>query len=659
MTKISTQELLTQIRELESYFKAHDNSTDLSKLNQVKANLQNETYNIAIVANMSAGKSTFINALFGEEILPSSTGATTDCATYIHSKRDGSTQKQALITFEKGKKITLNENRIKELKQYAKKDSDVEKQFQKVKEIHLHYPFKHIPKEEQKNNLKIFFVDTPGPHNQGQSGEKHSEQTRSTISKAEVVLFLFDFEQIPSTYGRDGNPNDLWSIIKERKDSNPSLKVFFIVNKIDTYLKDAIKESDPWDAVKKRKGQIEKELKEVAKEKGMKNAEVFFTAAELALTKRRDLSKLENKPLASSLERQFDNFERDFKDIYPESDKKQALYDFMGIDIMEDKINDYLSNEASAHFLESNQEEIFGFIQTQRNNLQIDIQTLQKPKLEAQEDLKHAKAVLENIQAEQDNLTDKLHSLQEETLANIMQTLQNRFDEIFDPKLMAANAIHSYNHRNLSYADFKWHVNDILEKCQAKFTSHNDTINAHYQNHQASTQMAINQFKSNLKDKINKALNVQLEFKNTEQQAHNTKLKNISVDADGIVSYTTTRGFWSSLLYYGTLTLFDAGETHQHIDEAKLQNNLKKALGKERKEFINQAYKAHEETLQNGSDINDKEIQNFIQEQYKAIKRLNDQLQTQESSLAKAKQKEKAFYALEVTKKFMQACATN
>ena len=92
MTKISAQELLAQIRELESYFKKHKNKTNISRikdLDEVKQNLENKDYNIAIVANMSAGKSTFINALFGEEILPSSHLATTDCATYIHCNKRG------------------------------------------------------------------------------------------------------------------------------------------------------------------------------------------------------------------------------------------------------------------------------------------------------------------------------------------------------------------------------------------------------------------------------------------------------------------------------------------------------------------------------------------------------------------------------------------
>ena len=46
-------------------------------------NIQNKK--IAVVANMSAGKSTFLNALFGDSILPAYSHATTDCPIYIYS----------------------------------------------------------------------------------------------------------------------------------------------------------------------------------------------------------------------------------------------------------------------------------------------------------------------------------------------------------------------------------------------------------------------------------------------------------------------------------------------------------------------------------------------------------------------------------------------
>ena len=74
------------IEQLEEYFKEYPDQDSTQKLGKIKSELKSQQYKIAVVANMSAGKSTFINALFGADILPTSTKATTDCATYIFSK---------------------------------------------------------------------------------------------------------------------------------------------------------------------------------------------------------------------------------------------------------------------------------------------------------------------------------------------------------------------------------------------------------------------------------------------------------------------------------------------------------------------------------------------------------------------------------------------
>ena len=97
MTQITTKELEKQINELQEYLNKYPSHAESAQktdpiqeiLNRAKKHIDEKTYNIAIVANMSAGKSTFINALFGEDILPSSHLATTDCATYIHCNKRG------------------------------------------------------------------------------------------------------------------------------------------------------------------------------------------------------------------------------------------------------------------------------------------------------------------------------------------------------------------------------------------------------------------------------------------------------------------------------------------------------------------------------------------------------------------------------------------
>ena len=61
-----------------------------------------QQYKIAVVANMSAGKSTFINALFGDSILPAYSHATTDCPIYVYSD-DNPDNNMAIVEFTDGK----------------------------------------------------------------------------------------------------------------------------------------------------------------------------------------------------------------------------------------------------------------------------------------------------------------------------------------------------------------------------------------------------------------------------------------------------------------------------------------------------------------------------------------------------------------------------
>ena len=78
---LTKPEIKNKIDNLEKYFSKYKNGTSSKKLEDVKQNLDKQEYKIAVVANMSSGKSTFINALFGKEVLPAFNHATTDSAT--------------------------------------------------------------------------------------------------------------------------------------------------------------------------------------------------------------------------------------------------------------------------------------------------------------------------------------------------------------------------------------------------------------------------------------------------------------------------------------------------------------------------------------------------------------------------------------------------
>ena len=210
----------------------------------MKNNINKQQYKIAVVANMSAGKSTFINALFGDSILPAYSHATTDCPIYIYSD-DNPDNDKAIIEFTDDKPTIelAKEDVPKEIKFYAQKDEDnLEEKYKNVKKIDLYWDFKVLQNSE-KYNMDFVVIDTPGPNNTDKYAFKHSDTTKNIIlNEADMVLYLFDYGQIDANL--ESNENNLWGLIKQKKEQNPNFEVFFIINKIDMAFSDNEKIED-------------------------------------------------------------------------------------------------------------------------------------------------------------------------------------------------------------------------------------------------------------------------------------------------------------------------------------------------------------------------------------------------------------------------------
>jgi len=194
--------------------------------------------NIAVVANMSAGKSTFINAMFGDDILPSSSQATTDCPIYIYSDNDPNNNMAIIDFHDERESRGLSKNNLKkELKEYAKKDSLVEdEKYKNVKKIDLYWRFHSFVNTNNSSNYFVL-IDTPGPNNSDEFGEQHFLTTQSIVlGHASKVIYLLDYKQIDANL--EVTQNNLWGWIEKRKKIDSKFEVLFVINKIDEALKD-------------------------------------------------------------------------------------------------------------------------------------------------------------------------------------------------------------------------------------------------------------------------------------------------------------------------------------------------------------------------------------------------------------------------------------
>ena len=308
-----------------------------------------QQYKIAVVANMSAGKSTFINALFGDSILPAYSHATTDCPIYIYSD-DNPDNDMAIVEFTDGKEtIELPKEIVqKEIKYYAQKDDDsLDNKYKNVKKIDLHWDF-HVLQNSEKYDMKFILIDTPGPNNTDEHAFKHSDITRNIIvNEGDMVLYLFDYGQIDANL--ESSEDNLWGLIKQRKGQDPNFEVFFVINKIDKAFEDnkkieEIKNSSSkeeyYKNIKKYWFYYEKiaeeKIKNSATRYGFKSPKIFTVSSKFIEYYRN------RKKLNFDHSDDIDEFVKFFKKSF-ENNWKVKFHDYLGYKTIEKELKKHLN----------------------------------------------------------------------------------------------------------------------------------------------------------------------------------------------------------------------------------------------------------------------------------------------------------------------------
>ena len=175
--------------------------------------IQQEQYDVVVCGEVKKGKSSFINALMGDEVLPTNTQvATSQVFRIINSD----TEEYSLV-FTDGQRQRISR---KDLSRYGSQvDADLygEPIFRgrQLDYIEVKHPIPSLPKS-------VALIDTPGI---GALYAAHEQITRNYLSKAAAVIFIIDPK----------NP----IVIKEREFIESALKVtkqiMFVMTKMDNY----------------------------------------------------------------------------------------------------------------------------------------------------------------------------------------------------------------------------------------------------------------------------------------------------------------------------------------------------------------------------------------------------------------------------------------
>lgn len=218
---------------------------------------RNSEFEINVVATMSSGKSSLINAILGETLMPVAQSATT--ATIVRIIATNRKNYAGIAFDEKGNELYRQEGLTEQILTQWNKDK-------KISAIDIYGPVPCVSSV----GMRLVIVDTPGPNNS--RDVNHKKLTYEMLQKSEksLVLFVMNGTQLHI----DNEAQLLEYVCNCMKEGGKQSRDRFIfaVNKLDTF-------NPKNDKVAPTLENVE----QVLDEKDIKNPNIFPTSAQVAI----------------------------------------------------------------------------------------------------------------------------------------------------------------------------------------------------------------------------------------------------------------------------------------------------------------------------------------------------------------------------------------
>ena len=254
-------------------------------------------FEIAVVATMSSGKSTLINAMLGTELLPARNEATTATIARIHDEDDEKVF-HGIVYDEDDNEITSRESLTLENMNQFNDDPNTAR-------IEIYGNIVGISSQ----SLKLVLTDTPGPNNS--RTDEHKNHTYRLIKDSKykpMVLYILNGTQLETN---DDN-SLLTDIANAMRDGGrqASDRFIFVLNKADEF---DTENEDVQKYINKTKDYLEKH--------GIQNPKVFPCSSYVAKLIRlyqsgKQFTKKERLDLDSKIELFFDDEEENYKGLH-------------------------------------------------------------------------------------------------------------------------------------------------------------------------------------------------------------------------------------------------------------------------------------------------------------------------------------------------------
>lgn len=198
-------ETLRQLTVLESCARRREAEHLAVYIKEVGEKLVQDRFNLVVLGEFKRGKTTFLNALLGAELLPTAVVPLTSIVTIIQY---GNHLKSSVL-FLNG---DIKEIGISELPGYVTEEGNPKNE-KNVKLVQLEYPSPYLKEG-------VLLIDTPGV---GSIYQNNTDETYNYLPKVDAAIFLLSSDQ-PISQSELDFLKDIFRY---------SAKTFFILNKID------------------------------------------------------------------------------------------------------------------------------------------------------------------------------------------------------------------------------------------------------------------------------------------------------------------------------------------------------------------------------------------------------------------------------------------
>ena len=275
---------------------------DKAGLRKAIEKINDNIFPIHVIATMSSGKSTLINALLGRKLMPSKNEACTAVITEILDDKSGNFS--AIVYDRRDDRIKTIEQLTYDLMKELNENNNVAKV-----SIKGNIPFV----DSSETTLRL--VDTPGPNNA--HNEMHRETTYKNINSAaeNMILYVLNYTQL----GVDDDNNLLNYVAEEIKKGGRETRdrFFFVLNKMDQ-----VKKDDSVDGAVKA-------TMEYLKKHGIEDPQIFPCSAFTALGLRtllKDIDPFNYDEVEDAVEKYNNDDIRDIATLVQKMNRRKELH---------------------------------------------------------------------------------------------------------------------------------------------------------------------------------------------------------------------------------------------------------------------------------------------------------------------------------------------